>query len=79
MDTLLMQNNFVPVLFGLPIAANHDAPRLKIVGTTAMDSTLLIVVGHPYKPAPAGKGGLSLGCPFFPSKLSSRAVSSPQI
>ena len=44
-----------------------------------MVSTLFTVVGVPYRPLLAGKGGLSLGWPFFPSKLSSRAVSSPHM
>ena len=44
-----------------------------------MVSTLLIIVGHPYNPIKAGNGGFNLGCPFLPSKLSSNAVSSPQI
>ena len=38
---------------------------LKIVGTTAIVSTLLTIVGQPYKPTKAGKGGC-LGCPLFP-------------
>ena len=67
------------MLFSLPIALNHSGPLLKIVGTTAIDSTLLIVVGIPYKPTPAGKGGFKRGCPFLPSRLSRSAVSSPQI
>ena len=58
---------------------NHFAPLLKIVGTTAIVSTLFTIVGHPYKPIKAGKGGFNLGCPFFPSILSNKAVSSPQI
>ena len=74
-----MQKIFVPVLFSAPIDLNQSGPLLKIVGTTAIDSTLLIVVGIPYKPTPAGKGGFNLGCPFFPSKLSKRAVSSPHM
>ena len=74
-----MQNIFVPVFFGFPIEANHFAPLLNIVGTTAIVSTLLIIVGQPYKPINAGKGGFSLGCPFLPSKLSNNAVSSPHI
>ena len=53
-----MQNIFVPVFFGFPIDANHLPPLLKIVGTTAI---VLTIVGHPYKPTKAGKGGLSLG------------------
>ena len=74
-----IQNIFVPVFFGLPIEANHLPPRLKIVGTTAIVSTLLTIVGHPYNPTKAGKGGFSLGWPLFPSMLSNKAVSSPQI
>ena len=50
-----------------------------IVGTTATVSTLVTVVGHPYKPALAGKGGLSLGSPDLPSSELIKAVSSPQI
>lgn len=50
-----------------------------IVGITATVSTFVTVVGHPYKPALAGNGGLSLGLPGLPSKLSISADSSPQI
>ena len=56
-----IQNILVPVFFSLPKEANHLPPLLKIVGTTAMVSTLLIIVGHPYKPINAGKGGFNLG------------------
>ena len=56
-----IQNIFVPVFFGLPNEANHFPPFLKIVGTTAIVSTLLIIVGHPYNPINAGKGGFNLG------------------
>ena len=42
-----MQNIFVPVFFGLPIDANHLAPLLSIVGTTAIVSTLFTIVGQP--------------------------------
>ena len=56
-----IQNIFVPVFFGLPSDANHFPPLLKIVGTTAIVSTLLTIVGHPYKPTRAGKGGFNLG------------------
>ena len=55
-----MQNIFVPVFF-LSKDANHLPPLLKIVGTTAIVSTLFTIVGHPYKPTKAGKGGFSLG------------------
>ena len=42
-----MQNILVPVFFSLPSDANHIQPLLRIVGTTAIVSTLLIIVGHP--------------------------------
>ena len=42
-----MQNTLVPVLFSRPNPANQAGPRRRIVGTTAMVSTLLIVVGQP--------------------------------
>ena len=74
-----MQKSFVPALFLRPKEANHSAPRRKIVGATATVSTLVTVVGHPYKPTPAGKGGFSLGLPCFPSSDSISAVSSPQM
>lgn len=64
-----IQNNLVPKLFFQPKEVNQFAPLLKIVGTTATVSTLVTVVGHPYNPALAGNGGLSLGLPDFPSKL----------
>jgi len=50
-----------------------------IHGTAANVSVLLIVVGLPYRPKLAGKGGLKRGWPFLPSSDSSSAVSSPQI
>ena len=56
-----IQNIFVPVFFGFPIDANHLPPLLKIVGTTAIVSTLFTIVGQPYKPTKAGKGGFNLG------------------
>src|SRR6202521_255527 len=37
----------VPKLLGAPKLVNQDAPRRKIVGATAIDSTLLTVVGEP--------------------------------
>src|ERR1700745_3644549 len=42
-----MQKSLVPKLFGAPKLVNHDAPRLRISGATAIDSTLLTVVGQP--------------------------------
>src|ERR1700761_459528 len=42
-----MLKTLVPKLLGAPKLVNHDAPRRKIVGATAIDSTLLTVVGEP--------------------------------
>ena len=42
-----MQNSLVPVLLGRPMPANQAAPRRRMSGTTAIDSTLLTVVGQP--------------------------------
>jgi hypothetical protein len=58
---------------------NQLAPLLIMVGHTATVSTLVTVVGQPYSPALAGKGGFILGLPGFPSRDSSRADSSPQM
>ena len=74
-----MQKILVPVLLERPSPANQSAPRLSMAGATAMDSTLLTVVGQPYRPVLAGNGGLRRGIPFRPSRLSRRAVSSPQM
>src|SRR5260370_32861644 len=41
------QNTLVPKLFCAPKLVNHEAPRLRISGATAIDSTLLTVVGEP--------------------------------
>mgnify|MGYP006933354753 FL=1 len=46
---------------------------LMMVGQTATVSTLVTVVGQPYKPTLAGNGGFSLGFPWLPSRLSIRA------
>jgi hypothetical protein len=52
---------------------------LQIVGATATVSTFATVVGQPKRPTSAGNGGLRRGFPCFPSKLSIKEVSSPQI
>src|SRR5580658_3449691 len=41
------QNSLVPALLCAPKLENHAAPRRRIVGATAIDSTLLTVVGQP--------------------------------
>lgn len=61
-----MQNNFVPLLFGLPNEENQDAPLLMIVGHTATVYTLVTVVGKLNTPELAGNGGFNLGFPGFP-------------
>ncbi len=43
----LIWNSLVPLLFSRPKLENHEAPRRRIVGATAMLSTLLTVVGQP--------------------------------
>ena len=68
-----------PVERSVPIDLNQSAPLLTIPGTLAMDSTLLTTVGLAYRPATAGKGGLSRGWPRRPSRESRSAVSSPQM
>lgn len=74
-----MQNNLVPVLFLRPRFANQSLPLRRMVGTSATVSTLVTVVGQPYRPTIAGNGGFILGLPCLPSRDSIKAVSSPQI
>merc|ERR1719499_28880 len=74
-----MANSLVPWLFFLPKPANQEPPRRQIVGATATVSTLVTVLGHPYRPTFAGNGGFKRGLPCFPSSDSIIPVSSPQI
>merc|ERR1719491_1515329 len=74
-----MPKSFVPLLFGLPKLWNQAAPLRRIIGDTAMVSTLVTVEGQPNSPTPAGNGGLRRGFPCRPSRLSISAVSSPQM
>ncbi len=69
-----IQKSLVPLLLGLPKEANHELPLLRMVGQTATVSTLVTVVGQLKTPLLAGNGGLSLGFPGFPSKLSMSPV-----
>ena len=55
-----MQNSLVPAVFLRPKDANHWGPRRRMVGDTATVSTLVTVVGQPYRPVFAGKGGFNL-------------------
>src|SRR3546814_20379555 len=43
----LIWNSLVPLLFSRPKLENHADPRRRIVGATAIDSTLFTVVGQP--------------------------------
>ena len=67
-----IQKIFVPVFFSLPKEANHLAPLLKMVGTTAIVSTLFIIVGHPYRPIKALIG--LYGCPTIINNVETIAV-----
>ena len=69
----------MPLDFSVPIEPNQSGPPEMMLGTEAIDSTLLITVGLAYRPATAGNGGRSRGWPRRPSRESSRAVSSPQM
>src|ERR1051325_10891334 len=74
--------SFVPVLLGLSGRDSflyQSAPRVRICGTAASVSTLLIVVGCANTPETAGNGGLMRGLPRFPSMEFIKAVSSPQM
>src|SRR5208283_2139356 len=70
-------NTFVPLLFSVPMLANHSAPLRKIGGTLANVSTLLISVGQFHNPLSAGNGGRGRGVPRLPSTDIISAVSSP--
>src|ERR1051325_4038672 len=69
---------FVPLLFSVPMPANHAAPLRTMGGTLAKVSTLLIRVGELYKPLSAGNGGGGRGVPLFPPPEPINAVSPPQ-
>src|SRR4051795_880197 len=56
-------NTLVPLLFSVPIEANHSAPLRMIGGMLANVSTLLISVGQPHNPFSAGYGGRGRGVP----------------
>jgi hypothetical protein len=60
----------MPLDFSVPIEPNQSGPPEMMLGTEAIDSTLLITVGLAYRPATAGKGGRSRGWPRRPSSES---------
>ncbi|MNV81864.1 hypothetical protein D3C71_1755590 [compost metagenome] len=60
-------NTLVPFDFSVPILAYHSAPFRIIWAILASVSTLLMIVGCPHNPSTAGKGGLGVGIPRWPS------------
>ena len=62
---------------GMLITASSQSLTMMIVGTALRVSTLLMIVGQPYRPTTAGKGGLIRGYPLLPSSDSISADSSP--
>ena len=72
-------NIFVPGAFSVPTALYQSAPLFTMCGTFINVSTLLLMtVGDSYRPSTAGNGGRRRGWPRNPSRLESRAVSSPK-
>ena len=68
----------VPGDVGVPTAVYAADPWVAMNGRFDSVSTLLTMVGWPYRPTAAGKyGGLSRGMPRSPSSDSISAVSSP--
>ena len=66
--------------FGRPMPANQAAPRRRMVGATAMRLDIVDRGRAAIEPdRRPGNGGFRRGWPFLPSRLSSSAVSSPQI
>merc|ERR1711872_168432 len=74
-----MLNSLEPLFLVRPMLANQSPPLLQMVGATATVSTLVTVVGQPETPTSAGNGGFRRGLPCLPSRLSIKAVSSPQM
>src|SRR5665647_808105 len=48
------ENTFVPGLFSVPVSLNQSLPFSSMTGILHHVSTLLILVGFPYNPFPAG-------------------------
>ena len=75
-DTENVLRPFLPLR---PWLLNQTAPFSKISLTQKTVSTLCINVGLPKSPTWDGNGGLCLGKPLLPSKLSNIDDSSPQM
>ncbi len=72
------EKTLVPGLLALPVSVNQAAPLETIGATLYQVSTLLMLVGLPYRPLLAGNGGRVRGRPEWPSSEAMSAVSSPQ-
>ena len=71
------EKTFVPALLALPVSVNQAGPLETIGATLYQVSTLLMLVGFPYRPFCAGNGGRDRGRPDWPSSDAISAVSSP--
>ena len=71
------ENTFVPALLVLPVSVNQAGPLETIGATLYQVSTLLMLVGLPYRPFCAGNGGRDRGRPDWLSSDAISAVSSP--
>ena len=72
-------NSLVPLLFSVPIAANHSRPLIMIWGTHDMVSVLFTTVGRLNRPASTERGGLVRGMARLPSIPNMRADASPEM
>src|SRR5512134_2937285 len=71
-------NTLVPLELPVPQDRKAPAPCVRIQGTLANVSTLLMQVGKPHRPDSVGNGGRTRGIPRLPSMEAISAVSSPQ-
>jgi hypothetical protein len=71
------EKTLVPGLLALPVSVNQAAPLVTIGAMLYQVSTLLMLVGLPYRPFWAGNGGRVRGRPEWPSSEAISAVSSP--
>ncbi len=72
------EKTLVPLLFSVPMAANHSAPLAMITGTLAQVSTLLMIVGWPQRPCLGRIGRPVAGLADIALDKVMSAVSSPQ-
>src|ERR1035437_7237093 len=72
------EKTFVPALLALPVSVNQAGPFDTIGAMLYQVSTLLMLVGLPYRPFWAGKGGRDLGRPDWFSSDAISAVSARQ-